>query len=381
MDHVSNLSDHRPIHLHMSFSSVKKGNGFWRFNNELQNDLKYIQGCNETITSTLLQYSEQLMTIKMNQELTREDFADADVRLDISKTLLHDMVLMEVRSYTMKYQAGDKKNEKEEVEKIGSEIDSIQNSIDEKDIERVNMLKEELQSIEDQKDIMNARRYLAKNQIEGERPTKFFCSMNKNMKAKAQFEEVHVVEKERNGDERIRVVKEQKKVEWEVCKFYCSLYRREETNCRKEEILEKIGEVRRISEEESCKLEDMIILEEVSKTLSNTRNNVAPGVGGFSGSFYKVFWCLIKYIVLGTIHEIFENKELPITVRLGIITLIPKGEKDKKFISNWRPLTLLETLYKILSSTLAARLKPVLEKRVKLLAAPAPYSVWENNSD
>ena len=65
--------------------------------------------------------------------------------------------------------------------------------------------------------------------------------------------------------------------------------------------------------------------------------------------------------MVGTIHEIFENKELPITVRLGIIALIPKDDKDKKFISNWRPLTLLETLYKILSSTLAARLKPVLD--------------------
>ena len=144
-------------------------------------------------------------------------------------------------------------------------------------------------------------------------------------------------------------------------KFYWCLYRREEVNCRKDEILEKIGEVRRISKEESCKLEDRITLEEVSKTLSNTRNNVPPGAGGLSGSFYKVFWCLIKYVVLGTIHKIFENRELQITVRLGIIALIPKGDKDKKFISRWCPLTLLETLYKMLSSTLAARLKPVLD--------------------
>ena len=100
-------------------------------------------------------------------------------------------------------------------------------------------------------------------------------------------------------------------------------------------------------------MEERITLEEVGRTLRNTRNNIAPGAGGFIGSFYKVFWCLIKFIVLGTIHKIFENKELPITVRLGIIARIPKGDKDKKFISNWRPLTLLETLYKILSSTWA----------------------------
>ena len=142
---------------------------------------------------------------------------------------------------------------------------------------------------------------------------------------------------------------------------YWSLYRKGETNCRKEEILEKIGEVKRISVDERYNLEEKITLEEVSKTLRSTENDVAPGAAGFSGSFCKVFWCLIKHIVVGTIHEILENKELPITVRLGIIALIPKGDKDKKFISNWRPLTLLETLYKISSSTLAARLKPVLD--------------------
>ena len=69
-----------------------------------------------------------------------------------------------------------------------------------------------------------------------------------------------------------------------------------------------------------------------------------------------------KKIVLGAIHEIFKNRELPLSVRLGIIALIPKEDKDPRFISNWRPLTLLETLYKLLSSTLASRLKPTLDR-------------------
>ena len=103
-------------------------------------------------------------------------------------------------------------------------------------------------------------------------------------------------------------------------------------------------------------------MEEVSNTLKNTKINVAPGAGGFTGSFYKVFWCYLKKIVFGAIHEIFKNRELPISVRLGIIALIPKGDKDKGFISNWQPLTILETLYKILSSTLASRLKPTLDR-------------------
>ena len=55
----------------------------------------------------------------------------------------------------------------------------------------------------------------------------------------------------------------------------------------------------------------------MGKTLKNTGNNVAPG--GFTGAFYKVFWCLLKRVVLGAMHDIFKNKNLPITVRLGVI--------------------------------------------------------------
>ena len=81
------------------------------------------------------------------------------------------------------------------------------------------MLKEELQEMENKKDMLNANRYLAKCQLEGERPTKFFCNMNKKMKAKAQFEEIHVKERDENGDERIIIVKEKCAVESEVKKF------------------------------------------------------------------------------------------------------------------------------------------------------------------
>ena len=52
---------------------------------------------------------------------------------------------------------------------------------------------------------------------------------------------------------------------------------------------------------------------------------------------------------------------LSVTQRLGIITLIPKGEKDKTFLKNWRPLTLLNSLYKLVSGCIAERIKPHLE--------------------
>ena len=89
---------------------------------------------------------------------------------------------------------------------------------------------------------------------------------------------------------------------------------------------------------------------------------MAPGLGRFGEAFYKVFWRYFKWVVVGAIREIYANKELPLSQRLGIITLIPKSDKDQRFIKNWRPLTLLETFYKLISATLANRIKPVLDK-------------------
>ena len=86
----------------------------------------------------------------------------------------------------------------------------------------------------------------------------------------------------------VRVVKEQKEVKWEVRKYYWNLYKEQETNVNTEEILENIAELKKVSLDDKSRLELKITGEEVSNTLKQTRNNVAPGPGGFGGSFYSL---------------------------------------------------------------------------------------------
>ena len=142
------------------------------------------------------------------------------------------------------------------------------------------------------------------------------------------------------------------------------MYQEEEKTINKEEILKNIASIKKVTEDDKVRMDVRISEEEVGITLKNTRNNIAPGHGGFGGNFYKVFWKFLKNIVVNAINKIYVNEELPITLRLGTIALIPKGDKDQRFITNWRPLTLLETLYKLISATLANRLKPTLDKIV-----------------
>ena len=65
--------------------------------------------------------------------------------------------------------------------------------------------------------------------------------MNKKNLEKAQFEELHVVEKKQNGEEFIKIVTDQKAIEWEARKFYWKLYQDEEKEIDTEEILKRIA--------------------------------------------------------------------------------------------------------------------------------------------
>ena len=51
--------------------------------------------------------------------------------------------------------------------------------------------------------------------------------------------------------------------------------------------------------------------------------------------------------------------------KLGIATIIPKGDKDPRYLGNWRPLTLLNTFYKLILSILADRLKPIMDRIIR----------------
>ena len=93
-----------------------------------------------------------------------------------------------------------------------------------------------------------------------------------------------------------------------------------------------------------------------------TKNNIAPGSSSFTGAFYKAFWSTLKTLVFKPINAIFVSNELPSSLHFGIVNIIPKGSKDQRHLSNWRPLTLLNTLFKLISSILAERHKKQLNR-------------------
>ena len=71
-------------------------------------------------------------------------------------------------------------------------------------------------------------------------------------------------------------------------------------------------------------------------------------------------WPFIKTLLCDCYKYIETVGKMSITQRHGIIILIPKKDKDRELLKNWRPLSLLNTDYKILAKCIANRIKKVL---------------------
>ena len=91
------------------------------------------------------------------------------------------------------------------------------------------------------------------------------------------------------------------------------------------------------------------------------QNNWSPGSDGFSAESFQMFWKNLGHFIVRTVNHGFVNGELSITQREEMITCIPK---DTNFITDYRPISLLNCVYKIASGTIANRIKGTLQKLI-----------------
>ena len=74
----------------------------------------------------------------------------------------------------------------------------------------------------------------------------------------------------------------------------------------------------------------MLTEQECYQALKHMDSGKSPGSGGFICEFYKFFWDYVKQNVVESINYGFEKHQLSICQRSGIITLVPKKEKQSK---------------------------------------------------
>ena len=320
-------TDHRAIYLVIDLCGFERGIGYWKLNTQLLEDKSYVDLINQEIEHTL--------------SLT-EGRSPGD-RWEILKT--------RIKKQTIEFSKG-------RVSELNLIISSLAETVNEyeerlplgeQDNELYIATKEDLESkvFEKTKGIMF--RSKARWYEEGEKNTKYFYSLEKaKYNAKTCYKII--------TDEGLEVFEPQQ-ILLEQKNFYDQLYQEDAdvhfdmANTFNIHVPDYI-----VKEQDK----EITILE-IEHAIKGMKNGKTPGQDGLSIEFYKSFGLKIKTLFMELVKHCYEEGRLFSSARKGILNLIPKANKDSRFIKNLRPITLLNSDYKVIEKVIANKMIPALE--------------------
>lgn len=114
-----------------------------------------------------------------------------------------------------------------------------------------------------------------------------------------------------------------------------------------------------LSEPENDFLVAPFSMEEIEVIFCESDGNKSPGPDGYNFAFFKQFWYLMKHEVRILFDQFHANGLLPKSMLAYFVALIPKVSSPLE-LKDYRPISLLGSLYKLLAKVLARRLAGVL---------------------
>lgn len=344
-------SDHSLVDLHLAFGSEERHKNFWKFNSSLLKDSKYANMVNETIENITEQYAALPYDRERLSKIPKEE-----IHFSISDQLFLDVLLMEIRSRTISYGINKKREDTNRERKLELEIQALEkkNPLGEEEMKLIHEKQEEMNNIRKMKMDGIITRSKARWILQGEKINKYFCNLEKR-----HFVSKQMLKLVSNEGKTLTTNEEMLQ---ETKKFYETLY--SERKCEDAKIETYIRSLPKLSVKESKDLEGPITLEEATVALKHMQNEKSPGTDGMTVSFFKFFWKKLGAFVVRSLNEGFNNEEMSITQKEGIIICLPKGDKPREYLKNWRPISLLNVTYKIGSTCIANRIKIVLPKLI-----------------
>lgn len=142
--------------------------------------------------------------------------------------------------------------------------------------------------------------------------------------------------------------------------FFKGLYT-EDKNINPQGLLGLFNEM--VSQGMNEALEKDFTEKEISDALFQIGPLKAPGPDGFHARFYQRNWGIIKGEVVDAVKQFFADGIMPEGLNDTVIVLIPKGS-DPKSLRDFRPISLCNVIYKVISKCLVNRLRPLLDELI-----------------
>ena len=334
---VAPCTDHKAVVLDLNRSEFKRGPSYWKFNNSYLKDKEFVDKMNNLL----------------REKLSEDPESSSSQKWELCKVA--------IRSFSTNYGKELATKRKNEECKLLHQIQNTEKQLvsdpDNNDLQsKVFNLKQKLDLQMIQKTKGAQIRSRIKWVEEGERNSKYFFNLEKSRKNR------NIITKLTNDSG--ETLTDQRQILKEQVRYYKELYSQ---TTEADNIVEEVNEFLQnvnfptleAGDAQSC--EENITLEETTSALRMMKNDTAPGSDGITTEFLKFFWNIIGKTLTSSFEESFQKGELSYTQKLGIITLIHKGkELDRDRLSNWRPITLTNSDYKILAKTLAERLGKVI---------------------
>ncbi|GJS81491.1 hypothetical protein Tco_0748032 [Tanacetum coccineum] len=116
---------------------------------------------------------------------------------------------------------------------------------------------------------------------------------------------------------------------------------------------------KRLSNDQVSELEAPISNDDIRTAVWGCGVDKSPGPDGFTFEFFRKFWTVIGPDFCIAVKWFFEHGGFAIGCNSSFVTLIPKV-LDPKTVSNFCPISLIGSLYKVVTKILATRLSLVI---------------------
>lgn len=117
--------------------------------------------------------------------------------------------------------------------------------------------------------------------------------------------------------------------------------------------------IRRISEVESKSLTAEFTLVEIKNAVWGCEGNKSPGPDGYNFNILKKFWNVVSLDFCRMVSEFHSSEKIVRGCNASFLVLIPKKENPVG-LNDYRPISLVGCIYKVLAKMLAERLGKVM---------------------
>lgn len=323
------LSDHSALHLDFALSTQKRGPGFWRFNNQLLSNPVFIQ--------------------EMRAHLLEAQQAELSY-----PNALWEWIKFQARSFAISFAIHRAREEKRHELHLHRTLDILSKNLGPSTsadtFEEVQSVKRELSEIlkhKANKTIFRARANWAQH---GEKPTAYFLGLEKR---KAKDKTVTSLKNECG-----RLLSRNDEILDYERRYFQSIYEEDPSQLQNlEDFPFSDIDAPKVSEPHRLLANRPFLKQEFRTALKELNKNKSPGSDRLSPEFLLAFWDILEDPYFDSILYSIDNNRLSEEQQAGIITLVPKKSKDITVLSNWRPITLLNSDFKIFSKALANRIQ------------------------